>query len=181
MPGSGALKRPAFSEFPGLASKPKSENCRLLPREQAKEGQLNMPLSPAPQPQSNPVEGVPEHSPARILVADDSVISQRAALRMLDSLGLRADASANGREAVEMLLTLPYDLVLMDCQMPLMNGLEAASEIRRREPPDRHTPIVGMTAETGAACLDDCLASGIDDRSEERRVGKECRSRGAPY
>src|ERR1017187_10263717 len=79
MPGSGALKRPAFSEFPGLASKPKSENCRLLPREQAKEGQLNMPLSPAPQPQSNPVEGVPEHSPARILVADDSVISQRAA------------------------------------------------------------------------------------------------------
>jgi CheY-like chemotaxis protein len=128
-----------------------------------RKGQLNMPLAPAPQPQPNPVEGVPEHSPARVLVADDSIISQRAAVRMLDSLGLRADASANGREAVEMLLTLPYDLVLMDCQMPLMNGLEAASEIRRREPPDRRTPIVAMSAEIGAACLDDCLASGIDD------------------
>ena len=122
-----------------------------------------MPLTPVPQPPPNRVPGAPERSPARVLVAEDNVISQRAAVRMLDSLGLRADASANGREAVEMLLTLPYDLVLMDCQMPLMNGLEAASEIRRREPPDRHTPIVAMTAETGAACLDDCLASGIDD------------------
>lgn len=122
-----------------------------------------MPLTPAPQPPPNPVQRVPDHSPARVLVADDNVISQRAAVRMLDSLGLRADASANGREAVDMLLTLPYDLVLMDCQMPLMNGVEAAIEIRKREPPDRRTAIVAMTAETGAACLDDCLASGIDD------------------
>jgi CheY-like chemotaxis protein len=122
-----------------------------------------MLLAPAPQPHPNPIQGVPEHSPARVLVADDNVISQRAALRMLGSLGLRADASANGREAVEMLLTLPYDLVLMDCQMPLMDGLDAAIEIRKREPPDRHTAIVAMTAETGADFLDDCLASGIDD------------------
>jgi len=122
-----------------------------------------MPLAPAPQPHRDPIQGVLEHSPARVLVADDNVISQRAAPRMLGSLGLRADVSANGREAVEMLLTLPYDLVLMDCQMPLMNGVEAAIEIRKREPPDRRTAIVAMTAETGAACLDDCLASGIDD------------------
>jgi CheY-like chemotaxis protein len=122
-----------------------------------------MPLTPAPQPPPNPVQRVPDRSPARVLVADDNVISQRAAVRMLDSLGLQADASANGREAVEMLLTLPYDLVLMDCRMPLMNGLEAANEIRKREPGDRRTPIVAMTAETGVACLDDCLASGIDD------------------
>jgi two-component system sensor histidine kinase EvgS len=62
-----------------------------------------------------------------------------------------------------MLLLLPYDLVLMDCQMPFMNGPEAAIEIRQREPPDRHTPIIAMTAETGAECLDDCLACGMDD------------------
>jgi signal transduction histidine kinase/DNA-binding response OmpR family regulator len=103
------------------------------------------------------------HSPARVLVADDNAANRRAAVRMLESLGLRADVSANGREAVDMLRLLPYDLVLMDCQMPFMNGQEAAMEIRKREPPDRRTPIVAMTAETGADCLDNCLASGMDD------------------
>jgi CheY-like chemotaxis protein len=105
----------------------------------------------------------PGHSPARVLVADDNAANRQAAVRMLESLGLRADVSANGREAVDMLRLLPYDLVLMDCQMPLMNGQEAAMEIRKREPPDRRTPIVAMTAETGADCLNDCLASGMDD------------------
>src|ERR1017187_2212190 len=105
----------------------------------------------------------PDHSPARVLVADDNAANRQAAVRMLESLGLRADVSANGREAVDMLRLLPYDLVLMDCQMPFMNGQEAAIEIRKREPPDHRTPIVAMTAETGATCLDDCLASGMDD------------------
>jgi signal transduction histidine kinase/CheY-like chemotaxis protein len=105
----------------------------------------------------------PDHSPARVLVADDNAANRKAAVCMLESLGLRADVSANGREAVDMLRLLPYDLVLMDCQMPFMNGQEAAIEIRKREPPDRRTPIVAMTAETGADCLDDCLASGMDD------------------
>ena len=105
----------------------------------------------------------PDHSPARVLVADDNVINRNVAVRMIESLGLRADVSENGREAVEMLLHLPYDLVLMDCQMPFLNGPEATIEIRKREPPDRHTPIIAMTAETGAECLDDCLASGMDD------------------
>ena len=105
----------------------------------------------------------PSHAPARVLVADDNAANRQAAVRMLESLGLRADVSANGREAVDMLRLLPYDLLLMDCQMPFMNGQEAAIEIRKREPPDRRTPIVAMTAETGAECLDDCLASGMDD------------------
>ena len=82
---------------------------------------------------------------------------------MLESLGMRADVSANGREAVEMFRLLPYDLVLMDCHMPLMNGQEATIEIRRRERPERRTPIVAMTVETGADNLDHCLASGMDD------------------
>jgi CheY-like chemotaxis protein len=110
-----------------------------------------------------PSQPPPGQSPARVLVADDNVISQKVAVRMLESLGLRADVSANGREAVEMLRLLPYDLVLMDCKMPFMNGQEAATEIRKREPPGRHTPIIAMTAETGPDCLDSCLASGIDD------------------
>jgi CheY-like chemotaxis protein len=107
--------------------------------------------------------GAPDHSPARVLVADDNAANRKAAVHMLESLGLRADVSANGRQAVEMLRLLPYDLVLMDCQMPFRNGQEAAIEIRQGEPPDRRTPIVAMTAESGADSLDDCLASGMDD------------------
>ena len=109
-------------------------------------------------------ERAPDNSPARVLVADGNVVNRKAAVRMLESLGMRADVSANGREAVEMLRLLPYDLVLMDCQVPFMNGQEAAIEIRKREPAGgRHTPIIAMTAETGADCLDGCLASGMDD------------------
>jgi len=105
----------------------------------------------------------PDHSPARVLVADDNTANRNAAVRMLESLGLRADASANAAEALEMVRLFPYDLVLMDCQMPSRNGQAAAIEIRKREPPGRHTPVVAMTAETGMDCLDDCLASGMDD------------------
>jgi CheY-like chemotaxis protein len=101
--------------------------------------------------------------PQRVLVADSNLTNRNAAVRMLESLGLIADASANGHEAVYMMSVLSYDLVLMDCHMPFMNGQEAAFEIRKREPPDRHTPIVAMTAETTADCLDRCLVSRMDD------------------
>jgi CheY-like chemotaxis protein len=101
--------------------------------------------------------------PARVLVADHNAVNRKVAVRMLESLGFTADVSASGSEAVEMMRQRPYDLVLMDCQMPSMNGLEAAGEIRKNEPPDRRTPIVAMTAETGAECLDECLANGVDD------------------
>ena len=104
-----------------------------------------------------------ERWPARVLVADDNVASQKAAVRMLESLGFGTDVSANGREAVEMVRLRPYDLVLMDCQMPLMDGLEAALEIRRHEPPERHVPIIAMSAENGADRLDRYLAAGVDD------------------
>ncbi|MCX6633295.1 MAG: ATP-binding protein [Candidatus Solibacter sp.] len=99
-------------------------------------------------------ERPPAHSPARVLVVDDNVVNQKVAVRMLERLGMRVDVSAN---------LLPYDLVLMDCQMPIMNGREATAEIRKREPAGRHTAIIAMTAETGAECLDGCLASGMDD------------------
>jgi signal transduction histidine kinase/CheY-like chemotaxis protein len=105
----------------------------------------------------------PDNGPARVLVADDNADNRKAAVRMLESLGLRADVSANGGEALEMLRLLPYDLVLIDCQMPFRNGQETAMEMRRREAPEHRTPIVAMTTETGAECLDDCLSSGMDD------------------
>ena len=82
---------------------------------------------------------------------------------MLERMGIRADVAANGREVVELTRMLPYDVIFMDCQMPEMNGYEAATEIRRREAPGRHVPIIAMTAEALAGARERCLASGMDD------------------
>ena len=102
-------------------------------------------------------------SPARVLVAGGNASNRSAAVCMLKDIGLRADVAADGREAVERLRLRPYDLVLVDCGMPLMDGIEAAGEIRKYEPPHCRTPIVAMTAEAGADCLERCLSNGIDD------------------
>jgi CheY-like chemotaxis protein len=104
-----------------------------------------------------------EVSTARVLVAGGDPVNQKATVGMLESLGVRADASEGVGEALEMIRVLPYDLVLMDCQMACRNGQEAIIRIRAREPAQRRTPIVAVTAETCAECLDRCLAGGMDD------------------
>jgi CheY-like chemotaxis protein len=101
--------------------------------------------------------------PIRVLVAEDNVINQKVAVRMLERFGLRADVAANGRETVRMFEMLPYDLVFMDCQMPEMDGYDAAREIRRREGPTRHVAIIAMTADVMAGCREQCLEAGMDD------------------
>jgi signal transduction histidine kinase/CheY-like chemotaxis protein len=105
-----------------------------------------------------------ERSPhIRILVAEDNVVNQKVASRMLERLGIRPDLAANGGEVLEMLELAPYDLIFMDCQMPEMDGYEASRRIRRRETNGRHVAIVAMTAEAMAGAREACLAAGMDD------------------
>jgi PAS domain S-box-containing protein len=104
-------------------------------------------------------------SSVRILLAEDNLTNQQVALGILNKLGLRADAVANGKEALARLQTSPYDLVLMDVQMPVMDGLEATRAIRnpRSAVLDHHIPIIAMTAHAAAADRDLCLSSGMND------------------
>jgi CheY-like chemotaxis protein/HPt (histidine-containing phosphotransfer) domain-containing protein len=98
-----------------------------------------------------------------VLVADDSVVNQRIAVRQLVQLGYRADTVANGREAIAALAKIPYDLVLMDCSMPELSGYETTVEIRRVQGDSKHTPIVAMTANVMEGDREKCIAAGMDD------------------
>ncbi len=98
----------------------------------------------------------------RVLVAEDNTINRRVAVLQLQRLGCHADAVANGREAVQMWERFPYDAILMDCQMPELDGYEATHLIRQREQSGSHIPIIALTANAMKGDEELCLRAGMD-------------------
>jgi CheY-like chemotaxis protein len=101
--------------------------------------------------------------PLRILLAEDNVVNQKVALRLLGQMGYQADVAANGLEAIDAIARQTYDVVLMDVQMPELDGFEASREINRRWPGDRRPRLVAMTANAMQGDRELCAAAGMDD------------------
>jgi signal transduction histidine kinase/CheY-like chemotaxis protein/HPt (histidine-containing phosphotransfer) domain-containing protein len=158
--GEVAVSRDRDSTFDALLSKP----IKQSQLHDAIAGLLGSGQVPARR-RSEPVfdSGLAERHPLRILVIEDNAVNQRVALRLLERFGYRPDVAANGAEAVDAVMRLPYDLVFMDVQMPVMDGLEATQLIRRLHAPAHGPRIVAMTADAMSDDRERCLDAGMDD------------------
>ncbi len=109
-----------------------------------------------------PAEARPANKYFKVLIAEDNAVNQMVELKQLAKLGYKADVAADGLEVIAALKRWQYDLVLMDCQMPNMDGFQATAEILKMEEGRRHTPIIAMTANAMRGDRERCLAAGMD-------------------
>ena len=132
---------------------------------------LRLPGQQSEQPLDNSIsmpnkQAFPDYSNKRVLIAEDNRVNQKVALAMLTKFQLKPDLAENGQVALNLLANQSYDLVLMDCQMPVMDGYEATRILRGREMAinrSSRTPVIALTAHATAEARETCLAAGMDD------------------
>jgi len=100
---------------------------------------------------------------AKILVVEDDYANQQVAVLYLKKLGYKADVAENGSIAVDLSTKIQYSVILMDCQMPVMDGFTASQSIRETEGLNQETPIIALTANLVSGILEECLACGMND------------------
>jgi PAS domain S-box-containing protein len=124
---------------------------------------LGMPLSAEARAEPPPEQTAPRTRPLRVLLAEDNLVNQKLAVRLLERRGHQVVVANNGREAIDLLKRQPFDVILMDVQMPEMDGYEATTLIRREEQrTGAHIPILAMTAYAMKGDRERCLAVGMD-------------------
>jgi signal transduction histidine kinase/ligand-binding sensor domain-containing protein/CheY-like chemotaxis protein/HPt (histidine-containing phosphotransfer) domain-containing protein len=111
---------------------------------------------------TRPAGGLPPLS-GRVLVVEDQPLNREVAIGMLTSLGLEVETAHHGQQALDILQTRSFDAILMDCEMPVMDGLSATAAVRSREPAGIRVPIVALTADVTSAGRAKCLGAGMDD------------------
>jgi CheY-like chemotaxis protein len=156
--GDPQVGQPARSA-PGVAHVPRPARRSALARAIA--GVLTAPAA-RPRPQDAHAPAAPPLS-RRVLIVDDDPISRTVAARLVERAGGTADTATNGREAIEAAELIRYDLVLLDCQMPVMDGFEAAIELRSRQRRGARVPIVALTAYDEPEDRARCVQAGFDE------------------
>ena len=159
----GGTRRLADMGFAGYLTKPvRGRELRACVERVMDSANQSGPHSQLVTRSSLAAEKVYGHYHGRVLVAEDNIVNQQVTRRFLERLGCRVELADNGLRAVECCAHANIDLVLMDVQMPIMDGLAATREIRRAEAPSRRIPIVALTASAMTDELGRCLAAGMD-------------------
>jgi len=144
-----ALQAALGTEQPGAAADRPAATPQLLPRIPSQGVAEGLAASPA--------------GSGLVLLVEDNAVNQKVLVAVLSRIGYAVHVAGNGEQALQHLALGSYDAVLMDCQMPVMDGYEATAELRRREGTGRRTPVIALTASAMAEDRDRCLAAGMDD------------------